>query len=84
MGDLKTHDDTFEAIAAQAETAAKLQEPFDISTDTDTGSGALSKALLTGNLEKAVALCLEQNRVADAIILSIKGGNDLYLKTQEK
>ena len=84
MEDLKTHDDTFEAIAAKADKVAKMQESFEISTDEKTPSGSLSKALLTGNLEKAVDICLEQNRVADAIILASKGGLDLFTKTQQK
>uniref|UniRef100_A0A4W3HSY6 Protein transport protein Sec31A n=1 Tax=Callorhinchus milii TaxID=7868 RepID=A0A4W3HSY6_CALMI len=42
------------------------------------------QALLTGNFEGAVDLCLHDNRMADAIILAIAGGQDLLAKTQKK
>uniref|UniRef100_A0A8C0BY83 Protein transport protein Sec31A n=1 Tax=Buteo japonicus TaxID=224669 RepID=A0A8C0BY83_9AVES len=41
-------------------------------------------ALLTGNFESAVDLCLHDNRMADAIILAIAGGQELLSRTQEK
>uniref|UniRef100_A0A8C4PR65 Protein transport protein Sec31A n=1 Tax=Equus asinus asinus TaxID=83772 RepID=A0A8C4PR65_EQUAS len=42
------------------------------------------KALLTGNFESAVDLCLHDNRMADAIILAIAGGQELLAQTQKK
>jgi protein transport protein SEC31 len=39
---------------------------------------------LTGNLNLAVDLCLEQNRFADALILSMQGGPELLQDTQKK
>ncbi len=78
-----TEDDAFSAIAKQSEATAKLQEPFDICVD-DSGSGYLSKALLSGNIELAVELCLEQNRMADAIILALQGGPLLIQHVQDK
>uniref|UniRef100_A0A8C4MKS9 Protein transport protein Sec31A n=1 Tax=Equus asinus asinus TaxID=83772 RepID=A0A8C4MKS9_EQUAS len=41
-------------------------------------------ALLTGNFESAVDLCLHDNRMADAIILAIAGGQELLAQTQKK
>uniref|UniRef100_A0A2K6MRG1 Protein transport protein Sec31A n=1 Tax=Rhinopithecus bieti TaxID=61621 RepID=A0A2K6MRG1_RHIBE len=41
-------------------------------------------ALLTGNFESAVDLCLHDNRMADAIILAIAGGQELLARTQKK
>ena len=76
-------NDTFDAIAAKTEADAKLQEPFDICVD-DSGSGFLSRALLTGNIELAVELCLEQNRMADAIVLAMQGGPELMKYAQAK
>ena len=82
MANLETNEDTtndaFDAIAKQSEAETKLAEPFEICTD-ESGSGFLSKSLLTGNIELAVELCLEQNRMADAIILALQG-NCILLK----
>uniref|UniRef100_A0A3B3YDG7 Protein transport protein Sec31A n=1 Tax=Poecilia mexicana TaxID=48701 RepID=A0A3B3YDG7_9TELE len=41
-------------------------------------------ALLTGDFQGAVELCLHDNRMADSIILAIAGGADLLEKTQRK
>lgn len=49
--------------------------------DTD---GLISQALLVGNFEGAVDLCLNDGRYAEAILLSISGGEDLLKKTQQK
>ncbi|KAG9480592.1 hypothetical protein GDO78_012185, partial [Eleutherodactylus coqui] len=46
--------------------------------------GLITQALLTGNFESAVDLCLHDNRMADAIILAIAGGPDLLARTQTK
>ncbi|XP_032961388.1 protein transport protein Sec31A isoform X9 [Rhinolophus ferrumequinum] len=52
-----------------------------ISGDID---GLITQALLTGNFESAVDLCLHDNRMADAIILAIAGGQELLASTQKK
>ncbi|EPY76950.1 hypothetical protein CB1_001340006 [Camelus ferus] len=46
--------------------------------------GLITQALLTGNFENAVDLCLHDNRMADAIILAIAGGQELLARTQKK
>ncbi|CAG05283.1 unnamed protein product [Tetraodon nigroviridis] len=46
--------------------------------------GLITQALLTGNFESAVELCLHDNRMADSIILAIAGGPELLEKTQKK
>ncbi|MEQ2197618.1 hypothetical protein XENOCAPTIV_000976, partial [Xenoophorus captivus] len=46
--------------------------------------GLISQALLVGNFEGAVDLCLNDGRYAEAILLSISGGEDLLKKTQQK
>ncbi|XP_077130852.1 protein transport protein Sec31A isoform X3 [Ranitomeya variabilis] len=58
-------------------------ETFNISVSGDV-DGLITQALLTGNFESAVDLCLHDNRMADAIILAIAGGPDLLAKTQRK
>uniref|UniRef100_A0A8C0V5W2 Protein transport protein Sec31A n=1 Tax=Cyanistes caeruleus TaxID=156563 RepID=A0A8C0V5W2_CYACU len=49
--------------------------------DTD---GLISQALLLGNFEGAVELCMRAERFADAIILAIAGGDNLLKKTQKR
>lgn len=49
--------------------------------DTD---GLISQSLLVGNFEGAVDLCLNDGRFAEAILLSISGGEELLKKTQQK
>ncbi|XP_072352459.1 protein transport protein Sec31A isoform X7 [Scyliorhinus torazame] len=56
---------------------------FNISVSGDV-DGLITQALLTGNFEGAVDLCLYDNRMADAIILAIAGGQELLAKTQKK
>ncbi|KAM9306638.1 protein transport protein Sec31A isoform 2-T2 [Pholidichthys leucotaenia] len=52
-----------------------------INQDVD---GLITQALLTGDFEGAVELCLHDNRMADSIILAIAGGAELLEKTQKK
>ncbi|XP_032736185.1 protein transport protein Sec31A isoform X14 [Lontra canadensis] len=56
---------------------------FNISISGDI-DGLITQALLTGNFESAVDLCLHDNRMADAIILAIAGGQELLAQTQRK
>ncbi|XP_037548482.1 protein transport protein Sec31A [Nematolebias whitei] len=51
-----------------------------ISQDVD---GLITQALLTGDFEGAVELCLRDNRMADSIILAVAGGVELLKKTQK-
>uniref|UniRef100_A0A3B1JXY7 Protein transport protein Sec31A n=1 Tax=Astyanax mexicanus TaxID=7994 RepID=A0A3B1JXY7_ASTMX len=44
----------------------------------------ITQALLIGDFEAAVNLCLHENRMADSIILAIAGGPELLEKTQKK
>ncbi|XP_058645817.1 protein transport protein Sec31A isoform X2 [Onychostoma macrolepis] len=52
-----------------------------VSQDID---GLITQALLTGDYEAAVNLCLHDNRMADGIILAIAGGPELLAETQKK
>ncbi|NXN92446.1 SC31B protein, partial [Rhinopomastus cyanomelas] len=51
-----------------------------VTEDTD---GLISQALLLGNFEGAVELCMRADRFADAIILAIAGGENLLKETQK-
>jgi hypothetical protein len=46
--------------------------------------GLLNQALLTGNLEYAVDLCMKACRWADALILASTGGEELIKKAQTR
>ena len=61
----------------------KVKGPFRIHTGDD-GTGILTKALLVGNVELAVEICIEQDRMADALILAMRGGPDLLDRTQRR
>merc|ERR1719361_242911 len=76
-------DTIFDQIAEQANEDEAHRKPFVICTENN-GPGMLSKALLTKNLEIAVELCLKQNRFADALILAMQGGAELFQQTQQK
>lgn len=54
---------------------------FPASPDTD---GLISQALLVGNFDGAVELCVRADRFADAIILAIAGGEKLLRETQRR
>ncbi|XP_075238434.1 COPII coat complex component secretory 31 isoform X2 [Lycorma delicatula] len=56
---------------------------FIIPTGDDV-DGMIGKTLLAGNIELAVELCLQKNRMADAIILAMTAGSDLLAKTQHR
>lgn len=43
----------------------------------------VTKALVLGDFESAVSLCLSTERYADAILLAVKGGPDLLQRTQK-
>uniref|UniRef100_A0A3Q3JI81 Protein transport protein Sec31A n=1 Tax=Monopterus albus TaxID=43700 RepID=A0A3Q3JI81_MONAL len=59
----------------------KIFSLFGFLQDVD---GLITQALLTGDFDGAVDLCLYDNRMADSIILAIAGGAELLEKTQKK
>ncbi|NXJ83077.1 SC31A protein, partial [Trogon melanurus] len=67
----------------EMEDLGSAKKTFNISVTGDV-DGLITQALLTGNFESAVDLCLHDNRMADAIILAIAGGQELLSRTQEK
>ncbi|XP_036267801.1 protein transport protein Sec31A isoform X17 [Pipistrellus kuhlii] len=67
----------------ESEFLPSVGGPFNISISGDI-DGLITQALLTGNFESAVDLCLHDNRMADAIILAIAGGQELLARTQKK
>ncbi|XP_067393493.1 protein transport protein Sec31B [Emydura macquarii macquarii] len=60
-----------------------VMSPLEIPVTTDT-DGLISQALLVGNFDGAVELCVRADRFADAIILAIAGGEKLLRETQRR
>ncbi|KAF8886801.1 hypothetical protein BD779DRAFT_1673098 [Infundibulicybe gibba] len=52
-------------------------------TDESETDRLVTKALVLGDFESAVSLCLSSNRFADAILLAARGGQDLLQRTQK-
>ncbi|XP_050394528.1 protein transport protein Sec31A isoform X2 [Patella vulgata] len=71
----------FDEIAT-AQTYPGLKTPLVIPKDNDA-DGLMTQALLTGNFEAAVDMCLSENKMAEAIILAIAGGQELLSRTQK-
>lgn len=81
--------DEFDNIAATAAVKEAEKRPtaldkegFGLSLDGTSADGQLSLALLTGSMELAVEMCVDQGRWADALILAAQTGGDLLVKTQ--
>ena len=83
--------DEFDLIAAHGTT--NLTQPEEVSKPTaldssfalardSSASGQLVSALLAGDMELAVEVCVQQGRFAEALVLAIRGGPDLLERTQ--
>jgi protein transport protein SEC31 len=46
--------------------------------------GAVKRAVIVGNFEAAVDLCLKFGRLADALLLAATGGRELFQRTQDR
>ncbi|XP_058152436.1 protein transport protein Sec31A isoform X26 [Dasypus novemcinctus] len=75
--------ESFKEEKQESEFLPSAGGTFNISISGDI-DGLITQALLTGNFESAVDLCLHDNRMADAIILAIAGGQELLARTQKK
>ncbi|PFH49472.1 hypothetical protein AMATHDRAFT_76183 [Amanita thiersii Skay4041] len=52
-------------------------------TDESETDRLVTKALVLGDFESAVSLCLSSDRFADAILLAVRGGPELLQRTQK-
>ncbi|XP_072280945.1 protein transport protein Sec31B isoform X3 [Pyxicephalus adspersus] len=77
-GQTASSSSSMEFFNLPPQDSTKFEIP--VSSDTD---GLISQALLMGNFEAAVDLCLKDGRYADAIILANAGGEDLLRETQQ-
>ncbi|XP_065220665.1 protein transport protein Sec31A-like [Planococcus citri] len=81
-------EDIFNTIAAQQDsvsnsTPISKPSPLKIPENNDVES-AISDALLLGDLELAVDLCLREDKIADAFVIAMSGGPELIAKAQAK
>lgn len=80
-----SHDAMFEAIAAadraKVNGEVRRAEKFVIPRGEDT-DGLIAQALLTGNTEAAVELCMSAGRTTEAVIIAITGDSSLLSRTQ--
>ncbi|CAL1529193.1 unnamed protein product [Lymnaea stagnalis] len=72
----------FDDIASAQSKTSGCETPLVI--PTDHADGLMTQALLTGNFEAAVEMCLSENKMAEAILLAIAGGPELLVRTQKK
>ncbi|KAL6472867.1 hypothetical protein MHYP_G00190550 [Metynnis hypsauchen] len=70
-------------IPVLEETQSPSSETVKVKASQDVDR-LITQALLIGDFEAAVNLCLHDNRMADSIILAIAGGPELLEKTQKK
>lgn len=74
-------DDFLTDIAANK--GAKTDNPFHLFAESDSASEKqITKALMLGQFEKAMTVCLKEDRIADAFIIANCGGKELLDKVQ--
>lgn len=85
LDDIPVDDDepAVEETSNTEVTSTPASEAINLKVSQDI-DGLITQALLTGDYEAAVNLCLHDNRMADGIILAIAGGPELLAKTQKK
>ena len=66
-----------------ATKGAKTDNPFHLFSETDsTSEKQITKALMLGQFEHAMTICLKEDRIADALIIANCGGKELLEKAQ--
>ena len=75
--------DTFLSELA-ATKGAKTNSPFQLSSGSESESDRkITRALLLGEFEKALAVCLQDERMSDAFMIAICGGQTCIEKAQK-
>lgn len=76
-------EDFLSTISATKGT--KTENPFHLFSDKDSDSEKqITKALMLGQFEKAMNICLKEDRIADALIIANCGGKELLEKVQSQ
>ena len=72
------------SVASASEAPCSRGNTFRIYPSEESETDQLvTKALVLGDFESAVEFCLSSERYADALLLAIKGGEDLLQRTQK-
>ncbi|KAN0064406.1 protein transport protein S31 [Thecaphora frezii] len=70
--------------AASSVDGAAKRNPFRIyPAEESTADKLITRALVLGDFESAVSLCISSDRFADALLLAVRGGQDLLARTQK-
>ena len=72
------------AVATEEQEAAAAARPPPPAEPPADDAATLSRAMLGGNLEAAVACCLRAGRMADALVLAASGGPELWTATRDQ
>uniref|UniRef100_A0A069DZR9 Protein transport protein Sec31A n=1 Tax=Panstrongylus megistus TaxID=65343 RepID=A0A069DZR9_9HEMI len=80
--------DIFDSISMQQQTVdeprpPEIKQPFKLLSEND-GDDKICKALLIGSIEDAINICLNEGKMADALILASAAGPEILAKTQQK
>lgn len=63
---------------------AKTNDPFQLLSDSDSTSECeITRALMLGQFEQAMSICLRDDRMADAFVIANCGGEELLSKVQK-
>ncbi|KAM7208597.1 protein transport protein SEC31 [Naviculisporaceae sp. PSN 640] len=80
-GDGDEGDDFLSDLAATK--GAKTDDPFHLFSEGNTAlEDSITKAIILGNFEKAVDICIKEDRIADAFVIANCGGKGLLEKVQ--
>ncbi|KLJ09645.1 protein transporter SEC31 [Blastomyces silverae] len=81
--DTHTDGDNF-LTDLSASKGAKTNDPFQIYTGSESEADrGITRALLLGDFEKALDICLQEDRMSDAFMVAICGGQKCIEKAQE-
>ncbi|BFZ17823.1 hypothetical protein BsWGS_20864 [Bradybaena similaris] len=84
LDDLSDGSAAFDEIAGSGSVGKMSGTETPLVIPTDKADGLMTQAILTGNFEAAVEMCLSENKMAEAILLAIAGGPELLIRTQKK
>ncbi|XP_063689338.1 protein transport protein Sec31A-like isoform X2 [Bolinopsis microptera] len=88
VGELTLDSDTAIINKSDAESSSsseKVTAPKPLVIDTSIGvDGLICRAMLLGQFEVVVDLCLKAGRMADALAVAMAGGRELFQKTQQE
>lgn len=79
-GDIDDGDDFLSELTPAK--GAKTDDPFHLIGEGSSVDDQITKAVLLGNFEMAVNLCVKEDRIADAFVLANCGGKELVDKVQ--